>query len=73
MKQNLKNKSKSSPLIELAEEITKGSSGATMREKQEKFECAIGNNFRTSLTVNDETEKNNLMSLNVKVDEEQKA
>ncbi|CAG9804706.1 unnamed protein product [Chironomus riparius] len=73
LKQNLKNESKSSPLIELAEQITKESSGTALREKQEKFECAIGNNFRTALTVNDETEKNNLIFLHKKVEEEENA
>ena len=73
LKNNLKNDAKSSVLINMADGLNKESSSARMRENQEKFECVVGSNFRTTLTVNDETEKNNLMYLLNKVDEEEKA
>lgn len=57
----------------LADDISKEASCTKIREKQETFECALGNNLRGALTVNDEAEKNNLMYLNKKVDEEEKA
>jgi hypothetical protein len=61
-------------LVKLADDIVKEAAASSKkREKKETFECAIGNNLRGALTVNDEAEKNNLMFLNKKVDEEENA